>query len=244
MAPQIQRIVLIRHDTSLANVDPAIYKQMPDHTIPLAAPHSDRLVTASRLLATLSLDPDETLSWCSPYVRCEQTEASVLRGTFGDAAESIRRRESFLLREQEFGDWDSLTDDEARVELPRSFEKRRVLTDSFGKFYFRYPNGESRADVVERVIAFIGKMHRSHFANHLIFLHGVTQRAFRMAWLNLSVEWFEGEPNPSNASVLVIRRDPMRGWVERCLPDGVERASEWIHRIDDALIAAPDASIE
>jgi broad specificity phosphatase PhoE len=232
MASPIQRIVLIRHDTSLANVDPSVYKRLPDHTIPLAEAGSARLASASRLLVSLGLDPAETLSWCSPYLRCAQTEAAMLVGAFGVSAPLVRRRESFLLREQEFGEWDSLTDDEARVQLPRSFEKRTVLTDNFGRFYFRYPNGESRADVVQRVIAFIGKMHRSDFANHLIFLHGVTQRAFRMAWLNFSVDWFESEPNPGNASVTLIRRDAVRGWIERALPDGDERASEWVRHAD------------
>jgi len=59
---------------------------------------------------------------------------------------------------------------------------------------------------------FLGKLHRSRYAHHLVFLHGVTQRAFRMAWMNRSVEWFEGEPNAGNASVLVIRRDAEQWW--------------------------------
>jgi len=51
----------------------------------------------------------------------------------------------------------------------------------------------------------------------VIFLHGVTQRAFRMAWLNHSVDWFEEEPNPPNGSVLLIRRGEDRRWLERYL---------------------------
>jgi broad specificity phosphatase PhoE len=150
-----------------------------------------------------------------------------LKHVFGESSARVRRRESFLLREQEFGDWDSLTDEEAEQDLPRAFAKRKLLTDNLGKFYFRYPNGESRADVVERVIALLGKIHRAEFESHVVFLHGVTQRAFRMAWLNLGVDWFEEEPNPSNASVLHIRRDAARGWIERYLPDGPERGAEW-----------------
>jgi hypothetical protein len=34
----------------------------------------------------------------------------------------------------------------------------------------------------------------------------VTQRAFRMAWFNHAVDWFEREPNPKNGSVLMIER--------------------------------------
>ena len=226
MATAIRNIVLVRHDASLANVDPSVYKQMPDHVIPLAELDSSRVQRAASFIGALGLDASATVSWCSPYVRCRQTEDAILRRVFVEDTDKVRRRESFLLREQEFGDWDSLTDEEAEVQLPRAFAKRKLLTDNYGKFYYRYPNGESRADVVLRVIAFMGKLHRSDFANHLVILHGVTQRAFRMAWLNLDVDWFEDEPNPGNASVLHIRRDASRGWIERYLPDGPERSNE------------------
>jgi broad specificity phosphatase PhoE len=100
---------------------------------------------------------------------------------------------------------------------PARYAKRRRLTDNLGRFYFRYPNGESRADVTQRIAIFIGKIHRSSYSHHTVFLHGVTQRAFRMAWLNLSVDWFEEEPNPPNASVLMIHRGEDGRWTERYL---------------------------
>ena len=89
------------------------------------------------------------------------------------------------------------------------------MSDHDGRFYFRYPCGESRADVVQRIAIFMAKLHRSQFRHHVLFLHGVTQRAFRMAWFNHSVEWFEDEPNPANATVLVIARGPDGRWAER-----------------------------
>lgn len=214
MKSTVLTILLVRHDVSTANVDPAVYKQLPDHKIPLADPRSERLARAGMLVRSLSLPPDKTASWCSPYLRCAQTEAAVLEHAFGEDAPHIRRREAFLLREQDFGDWDSLTDDEAKLKLPDSYAKRQRLSDNLGKFYFRYPNGECRADVVQRIILFFGKLHRSDFSHHLVFLHGVSQRAFRMAWCNLDVDWFEEEPNPGNATVLLIRRDANGAWHE------------------------------
>jgi broad specificity phosphatase PhoE len=213
----IASIILVRHDASLANVDPSIYKHQPDHTIPLADPNSPRLQRAGDLIRAIGLTPERTCSWCSPYVRCRQTEDTVLRHAFIDAVSRVRRRETFLLREQEFGEWDSLTDEEAQRLLPASWAKRQLLTDNLGKFYFRYPNGESRADVVTRTMVFFGKLHRSDYESHIVFLHGVTQRAFRMAWMNLAVDWFEEEPNPSNASVLLIQRDASGVWRDRYL---------------------------
>ena len=67
------------------------------------------------------------------------------------------------------------------------------------------------------MITFLGKLHRSRYPHHLIFLHGITQRAFRMAWFDRPVEWFESEPNPQNASVLQIIRNQAGQWAESYL---------------------------
>jgi broad specificity phosphatase PhoE len=218
MASTLQRILLIRHATSMANLDPTLYLRLPDHVIPLAAPQDDaRALAAARVLQDLALPLEDTCSWTSTYLRCQQTEALVTRHTFGEEAGKLRRRESFLLREQEFGDWDGLSDEEIAARYPEQWEKRRRMTDRQGRFYFRFPNGESRADVVQRINTFLSKMHRSHYRQHLVFLHGVTQRALRMAWFDRAPDWFETEPNPPNASVLMIARDEGGRWSERYL---------------------------
>lgn len=212
----IQSIVLIRHAPSTANLDPTEYLRTPDHAIPLADPEADpAAILAGRRVAELGLLPEQVCAWSSSYLRCAQTRQIVLRTAFGAAADQVGLRESFLLREQEFGDWDGLTEEEMMARDPARFEKRRWMADLFGRFYFRFPNGESRADVVQRLSIFIAKIHRSRYQHHLVFLHGVTQRAFRMAWHNRSPEWFEQEPNPGNASVLRIHRPTVGGpWVE------------------------------
>lgn len=228
MASTLKTIVLVRHAPSLANLDPTVYCNTPDHAIELAKPLDDpSAIRAGKILATLGLSPDDTCSWSSTYLRCQQTEALVTNRAFGQDAARLRKRGSFLLREQEFGDWDGLTEDEIAQRYPEQFEKRRRMTDALGRFYFRFPNGESRADVVQRVSVFLGKMHRTHYDHHLVFLHGVTQRAFRMAWFDRPPQWFETEPNPRTASVLLIRRDAEGWWQERYLED--EGPDEPIH---------------
>ena len=203
----LETILLVRHARSVANDDPSVYRTTPDHAISLSHPSDDPgALMAGRAVRALGLDPAEVTSWCSTYLRCQQTEQLVLGEAFGDRAAFIRRRMSFLLREQEFGDWDSLTEDEIALADPVRFARRKLLSDALGRFYFRYPGGESRADVTQRLAVFIGKIHRTSHRHHIVFLHGVTQRAFRMSWMDRSVEWFEAEPNPPNASVLVLQR--------------------------------------
>ena len=74
-------------------------------------------------------------------------------------------------------------------------------------YILRYPNGESRADVAQRVTLFTSKFFRGAKQHHLVFLHGVTQRALRMTFFNRTVEWFEREPNPANGSVVHMKRN-------------------------------------
>jgi 2,3-bisphosphoglycerate-dependent phosphoglycerate mutase len=221
MIATLESVLLIRHARSLGNDDPTLYLRVPDHAVDLSRPDDDpEAVAAAAHIAALGYGPQQVCSWSSPYLRCQRTQSLVIGRAFGAAACEVPQRESFLLREQEFGDWDGLTDGEIARRDPERHARRRLLADQSGRFYFRYPNGESRADVAQRVVAFIGKIHRSRVPVHIVFLHGVTQRALRMTWLNRSVAWFESEPNPPNASVLQIYRDPAGSWTERYLGPG------------------------
>ncbi len=214
MSTELESLVLVRHGLSAGNVDPTLYGRLPDHCIPLVYPEEDAAcVRAGELIAAYGWQAKDVCVWHSPYVRCMQTARIAVRRAFPNC--ELFWRESFLLREQEFGDWDGLLPGEIAARDPERWARRRRMEDAWGKFYFRYPNGESRADVVARMALFIGKVRRSSFKHHLVFLHGVTQRALRMAWFNRPVEWFEHEPNPDNASVLAIRRSGAKGrWGE------------------------------
>lgn len=224
MNSSIQTVVLIRHARSVANDDPSVYRTMSDHAIPLVRPDDDpAALAAGDALAALEFDPSLVCAWYSPYLRTRQTQRLVLTRAFGASELMVSRRESFLLREQEFGDWDSLTDAEIAVRDPERYARLQRMTDSLGRFYFRYPHGESRADVVTRITLLLGKVQRSRFRHHVVFLHGVTQRAFRMAWLNHPAEWFERERNPANASMLRIVRDELGRWREDVLYPGDAR---------------------
>ena len=134
-------ICLIRHGLSTANVDEKVYLQMPDHVIPLVNPRDDPiLLEAGRSLASLGMPPHDTVAWYSPYLRTKQTMDIVLAAAFGDQAQFVQKKESFLLREQEFGDWNTLTEVEMEKENPRRFIALKQAKDVYNKFYFRCPN--------------------------------------------------------------------------------------------------------
>jgi 2,3-bisphosphoglycerate-dependent phosphoglycerate mutase len=195
---QITTIYLVRHGESAANVDPTAYRQ-GDHAIGLTPRGFEQAYAAGDLLRVdLGLRRGEPMVWTSPYLRCRQTAAAI--------GERIQCpvRESVLIREQEYGLFDGLSDEQCVETYPEWIDRQKRLTACLGKFYFRYPGGESRADVALRVHQFFGTLHRDAFDPVVIVCHGVTIRAFLMMWLHLSVEWFEKEPNPGNAAIRVI----------------------------------------
>ena len=111
---------------------------MPDHTIPLVNPENDPvLIEAGQGLASLNMPPEDTVAWYSPYLRTQQTMETVLKAAFGDRAHQVQKRESFLLREQELGDWNTLSEAEMEKENPRRYIALKQAQDAYNKFYFR-----------------------------------------------------------------------------------------------------------
>jgi broad specificity phosphatase PhoE len=83
--------------------------------------------------------------------------------------------------------------------------------DEFGVFYYRLPDGESAADVFDRVSDFFGTLHRDfekpHYPqNTVIVTHGMAIRLFLMRWYHWTVEEFELLANPSNCELFVMEK--------------------------------------
>ena len=87
----------------------------------------------------------------------------------------------------------------------------------FGRFFYRFPNGESGADVYDRVSSFLDSMFR-HFRKHsgftqankeynlVIVSHGLTIRIILMRWFRWSVHQFDNLINPQNACSVILER--------------------------------------
>jgi broad specificity phosphatase PhoE len=213
----LRTVVVIRHARSKANADPTEYSRTPDHAIPLVFPHDDQdAIRVARFLRSLDLPPASVVSWSSPHLRCRQTEDLVLRHAFGEPAPTgggpppgvgpvLERRESFLLRERDYGEWSGLSDAEVAARHPELHARWTEPGDAVARFLFRYPGGESRADVAARVALFQERLRRDPAPHHLLFVHGIVHRLLRMVWFDRTLAWSDGEPNPANASVACFR---------------------------------------
>jgi broad specificity phosphatase PhoE len=99
-------------------------------------------------------------------------------------------------------------DPDGGLEGYQRVKKRR---DYYGHFYYRVPNGESPADVFDRVSDFLSTLHRDFTkadfpANVIIITHGMAMRLFLMRWFHYSVEQFGALANPRNCEFYLLAR--------------------------------------
>jgi broad specificity phosphatase PhoE len=135
-------------------------------------------------------------AYVSPFARARQTFdkiTEVLRHDIVTVTEDPR------IREQEWG----------HLRHPNESERISRERDDYSTFYYRLPDGESGADVFDRVSTFLETLHRdfrksSYPENALIISHGLTFRIFLMRWFHWSVEEFESLQNPRNGQIAVM----------------------------------------
>eukprot|EP00546_Thalassionema_frauenfeldii_P020792 CAMPEP_0178897926 /NCGR_PEP_ID=MMETSP0786-20121207/2030_1 /TAXON_ID=186022 /ORGANISM="Thalassionema frauenfeldii, Strain CCMP 1798" /LENGTH=233 /DNA_ID=CAMNT_0020568555 /DNA_START=96 /DNA_END=797 /DNA_ORIENTATION=- len=142
---------------------------------------------------------NSVIFYVSPYYRTRQTFEEVKKKI---TAEILFVREEPRLREQDFGNFQ----DKA---LMQESKEERV---KFGRFFYRFPNGESGADVFDRVSAFCGTLLldmsqiKDPNVSVVFITHGITARLFVKKWLHWTVDDFEGLHNPPNCGLLHLER--------------------------------------
>jgi broad specificity phosphatase PhoE len=166
--------------------------------------------------------------WNSPYKRARET-ASVIGGLINEHVKDTR--EDVLLCEQQFGLFDGMNDNEQRENFPienACFMKQKGAN---GKFWARYPMGESAFDVSCRLRQFNGTLNRDDdegIRDHIIVCHGSVSRLFVMTWLHYKYEWFEEERNPGNCSIRLIDNAGQSGYVDKgYIFGGWKEGSKW-----------------
>jgi broad specificity phosphatase PhoE len=190
-----KRIILIRHGESEGNVNKRIYNLKPDFALLLTGKGKQQAAAAGALIKEMVQD-EKLKFYVSPLFRTRQTFKQICKH-FPDT--QYHWQEEPRLREQEWGHLRSM---EECIEI----ETQR---DSYGTFYFRIPDGESAADVYDRVSDFFNTLYRD-FAkkdypdNAVMVTHGMSIRLFLMRWFHFTVEEFELIANPLNCAVVVM----------------------------------------
>lgn len=202
-----KRIIIVRHGESMGNIDEQVYTTTPDWKVPLSQLGIDQARETG--LKIKEIVGDEPLYiYTSPYLRAKQT-LDVLLSCFADNLK-VGIREEPRITEQQFGNLQNF-------ENMRDFKRERSF---FGRFYYRFPQGESGLDVYTRVTSFISTMFRDFADMHIgrpnlnviIVTHGLTLRLLLMRWFKFEVATFEATTNPPNgAFVLMTRKERLQG---------------------------------
>lgn len=193
-----KRILLVRHGQSAANEDPLVYARLPDYRIPLTDLGFAQAKEVGRDLSNL-IGTESFGVFCSPYLRTLQTKEAMLEGMKRDPVFDYQEP---TLREQEYGNMPA-----ADVN-----ERNREFRKEFGYFFYRFPNGESCADVYDRMSLFLDSLYRRFDrtdcpANILIVSHGTAIKCFLARWYHWSVEYFESLTQLSNCHVSIMQRE-------------------------------------
>lgn len=192
-----KRIILIRHGQSEGNVNEGIYAIKPDYQLRLTEKGFEQAENCGKKLKKITKD-ESCFFYVSPLWRTRDTYDQIIKAYGGS---SIEKWEDPRIREQE---WGHLKD---KAECDRINKER----DEYGVFYYRIPDGESAADVYDRVSDFYGTLHRDFEKddfpeNCIVVTHGMTIRLFIMKWLHWTVEDFHAVENPKNCAVIVLEK--------------------------------------
>ena len=190
-----KRIILIRHGESEGNVDRLVYGEKPDYALLLTPKGTEQAAKAGIRLRELVKD-EHLLFYVSPLFRTRLTFLEIAKNF---PTSQYNWQEEPRLREQEWGHLRTL-------EQSRAVDKER---DAYGTFYFRIPDGESAADVYDRVSDFFNTLFRDFEKpgfppNAVMITHGMSIRLFLMRWFHYTVEEFEVLANPLNGAIVLM----------------------------------------
>lgn len=190
-----KRIIIIRHGQSEGNADHSVYAKVPDHEIKLTKRGEHESLAAGAEIANI-IGQEKIRAYVSPFKRTRQTFEKISKRIEPNLTDML---EDPRIREQGFGNLVSM--DRAKELLQERAE--------YGKFYFRPPNGESSADVYDRMSTFMESMYRAFERpdfppNVLIVTHGGALRVFLMRWFRLKVEEYLALGHADNCQILII----------------------------------------
>jgi broad specificity phosphatase PhoE len=192
-----KRIILIRHGQSQGNADNAVYEETPDFAVNLTQLGREQAIAAGESVKQLIGD-GSVAAYISPYYRTRQTWAGIKSAISGQVK---FEHEDPRLRELDFGHL-------GKLEYLAKIKQERK---SFSTFYYRIPDGESGADVFDRISTFLETLHRDFKKqdrpdNVVIVSHGLTSLLFLMRWFHWSVEKFESLRNPKNCQIITMEK--------------------------------------
>lgn len=199
-------IILVRHGESEANRNWSVNCEVPNHLVKLTPKGYEQAIECGHKISRLLQKGDRILFYQSPYTRTRETAdaimASIGQYPHREFIDIQDRIEDPQMREQDFGNFQD-TDQMKDILMERN---------SYGRFFYRIPNGESPADVYNRCSIFCESLFRKfdHCSPDVCILvsHGIWCRVFLMRYFHWPYEKFENLVNLPNAEPVILELQP------------------------------------
>ncbi|XP_019853869.1 PREDICTED: phosphoglycerate mutase-like protein AT74H isoform X3 [Amphimedon queenslandica] len=191
-----KRIILIRHAESEGNIDNSLYATTPDAKLKITDKGREQAKKAGLELKEL-IGTESCGFYVSPFLRSKQTFEGI-RAAFTNE-QVLYEREDPRIREQEWGNY------QVPEKMGQVMDERR----SIGSFFYRFPTGESGADVFDRVSIFLESLYRDMGKgrcgqNAVIVSHGLFCRLFLTRFYHWPIEYFHRLWNLENCQLVVM----------------------------------------
>lgn len=156
----------------------------------------------------------------SPYLRTRHSAKLIMESCQAIVTDV---KEDVLLCEQNFGLFDGLEDNEQEIKFPAEAKCFNHTKKYGGKFWARYPMGESAFDTAVRLRLFFHQLKEDEengIRDVVVVCHGTVLRLFTMAWLNHTPEWYADEKSPGNCSIRILDGKKDSGYIFGGYRDG------------------------
>lgn len=185
------KLYFVRHGESLGNVNPQTYYDYHDHEIPLTDIGRSQAVNVGKRISELVEDRPFRIMH-SPFRRATDTadiidRQCILSGKYAQTSESP------LIYERSWGNLRDIVD--------------QHMTDEHThfNFFYRPTNGESFADVYQRVVLFFQELRQDPCKDEVVIVsHGEWIRIALMYLRGYSIKYFtENHTNPENCYCII-----------------------------------------
>ncbi|CCW60875.1 unnamed protein product [Phytomonas sp. EM1] len=175
-----RRLLLIRHGESEANVDHTVYSTKPDWRIELTPKGRQQAFQCGQDIRQI-IRNEKLYIYYSPYMRTRQTLEEIRKSL--SELQVLGECEDERLREQEIGNYQPIEKmDETWAERNR-----------YGRLYYRFPWGESGADVGDRVSCFFNSLLRTNIGLTVPSMNNHDMRNFTESMERVGEAWKEGD---------------------------------------------------
>lgn len=186
--------LFIRHQKSLANITPSLYRTMDDHDIDICNKHNHETEKAVEVMVDLWLNTHRTPHiYHSPFLRAKNTK-DIIISELAHHYIFPKVYENPLLVERS---WRNLRD---IIETEKNIDK-------YFNFFYKPINGESFQDCYQRCVTFDNMLRLKILGcddTVIIVGHGEQIKCYFMHLLGWTVGDFHSYKNPKNSEVFLI----------------------------------------